>query len=585
MTQFERMLTYIWPRKLHNLRFLSTPGPAAVGYKDIDWARCNTELKTIQSEIVTAYRSRKFKHTKLLQKKLVRSFAARALAIKRVSSNKGSSTAGVDNILWTTDQLKINAVKSLKNLKNYRAQPVRRVYISKSDGSLRPLGIPTLFDRAVQALWYSALIPIAEEVSDDRSYGFKPFRSTRDCVQYLKLVVGSYTNTRRFVLDADIKSFFDTVSHEWLLQNIPMDPKILSEFIKAGYLDDSHFKETSEGFPQGGIISPVIANLTLDGLQKELNPEFLMTRYVDDFVVLGKSHQALEKEAIPIVESFLKIRGLKLNMRKTHITDIVKGFDFLGFNFREFPDKNRIKGSKKGIFLAQPSKIRILQFKRKLSTIIRNHKNIEPYVLILKLNPIIRGWSEYYRIATATRAFNLIGHHLFRTIWAMLTKKYRGLGRRVIRKRHFITRGNYRWVFTDRIKPEDSRVDLFQIQYVKMKRHMICRALNHLDPDNYSYFEKRRKNFATAEAYPRKIHQQLIQRQKGMCPVCLNSIRPTDDKEIHHILSRKHGGTDKKSNLVLLHKQCHHQVTHTKNQKLLASFIDRGVLRMPQNDK
>jgi RNA-directed DNA polymerase len=585
MIQSEKMQTYTRLFYVHIFCFSTSPGSAADKYRDIDWKACNNALRKKQAEIVRAYKEKDFSKVFELQQSLTRSFAARALAVRKVASNKGKNTPGIDKVIWKTNEQKFEVIVALRDLSKYKANPVRRVYIPKAKGAPRPLGIPTMFDRAVQTLWYFALIPIAEETADPQSYGFRPYRGVHDCATYLKLVCGSYTATRRFVLNADIKSFFDSVSQDWLVKNIPMDKRILKEFLKAGFLSDNDFEETPEGFPQGGVISPTIANMTLDGLKKALGEEFLMTRYADDFIVLGKTKRDLKLKALPIIQNFLSERGLELNLAKTTISTLEEGFEFLGFLFKEFPNENRAKGTKQGIFLVQPSPSKVKYFRAKLSSIVKEHKNKHVTTLIVKLNQILRGWAEYYRVSSATKCFNSISYHLFIIIWKMLKSRYRKVPRKEIIKRHFTKVGNLRWVLygpplsLPGNEQVIDKVTLFQINYVKMKRHSLCAPLNSFNPESYNYFAKRVARTSLLTAYTRRIQERLFVFQKGLCPVCDSPILDYDDKaEIYHIIPRAKGGSDKFKNLRLVHKECHYQITYTKNPKLLAAFKDAKII-------
>jgi RNA-directed DNA polymerase len=399
----------------------------ARNYDEIDWAQSQKELASLQYDVLKAYREKDSQKTILAQNKVVRSFAARSLAVRKVTSNKGAKTKGIDGIMISTKKDKFKLIQKLKNIgpSNYEAKPVRRVFIPKSPGKNRPLGIPTIVDRVVQTLYYFALDPIAEEQADIRSYGFRKYRGVNDCAIYLKLVLGNYTATRRFILKCDIKGFFPSVAHEWLLKNIPMDKRILEKFLKAGFLDNHIFNTTEEGFPQGSPISPTLANMTLNGLMDHIGGKFLMTRYADDFVIAGKTREELLNEAYPKVREFLEIRGLQLETEKTKVMEISEGFDFLGYHFREYYDPTRIKGTKQGIFLVKPSKEKIQQFKREISRTVRKYRKPPLYVLLQILNEKLRGWAEHYRTVTSQAAFKSIHYHVWKITWPMLLKKHR----------------------------------------------------------------------------------------------------------------------------------------------------------------
>lgn len=327
----------------HINKLVSAPFPRPNSWHEINWDRVNRSVKMMQNRIAKACKSGEWRRVRRLQRSLTRSPAARYLAIRRATENQGNKTAGVDGRRWTTPAEKWKAAQVLKR-RGYRALPLRRVFIPKPNGKQRPLGIPTMADRAMQALYMLALSPVAETMADPNSYGFRPWRSTADAMGQL------YCNlcrkrSARWVLEADIKGCFDHISHEWLIRNIPMDKDILQKWLRAGIINKGMFNATEEGTPQGGVISPVLANLALDGLETQLKKHLGVTRakkskvhvvrYADDFVITADTPELLEREIRPWVEEFLSHRGLELSPEKTRVISIHEGFDFLGWNFRK----------------------------------------------------------------------------------------------------------------------------------------------------------------------------------------------------------------------------------------------------------
>jgi RNA-directed DNA polymerase len=377
----------------------------------------------------------------------------------------------------------------------------------------------------------------------------------------------------------------------WLLDNVPLDKKILASFRKAGFLENVNFFDTDEGFPQGSPISQVLANFALNGLtdwiRKDLGNKFLFVRYADDFLILGESIEDLKKIALPRVIEFLELRGLKLNLAKTVITDISEGFNYLGYQFREYSNTTRAKGTKKGIFPVKPARKNINRFKRSLRELLRvtRHKDIN--YQIRKFNEKLRGWAEHYRTVSSTKAFNEIGAYVFKIFYRSLRKRHRSRNATWIYARYFTKIGTRNWILCSKARRKNGEdeitIKLFQIQDVTITRHIVCKELNSFDPENAIYFEKR-----IASGYRRSIvlgrqRTNLLKKQKGICPVCDGVLRDNfyEDLEVHHILPRKERGSDNLSNLLLLHKTCHQQITYSKNEHLRAVWKEKRIIKNP----
>ena len=311
----------------------------AKNWKSIDWNYARREVRRLQVRIAKAVKENRWNKVKVLQYLISRSFYAKLLAVKRVTSNKGKKTPGVDGVLWQGARAKGRAVYSLRR-RGYKPQPLRRIYIPKKNGKKRPLSIPTMYDRAMQALYKLSLAPVEETTADRNSYGFREGRSCADAIQAAFNAL-SKPNSATWVLEGDIKGCFDNISHEWMLRNIVMDKLVLQKWLKAGYVENGITYPTRKGTPQGGIISPMLSNITLDGLEEAVRcavprrSRVNFVRYADDFIITGKSKRLLENQIKPAVEGFLAERGLTLSQEKTVITYIKKGFTFLGQTFRK----------------------------------------------------------------------------------------------------------------------------------------------------------------------------------------------------------------------------------------------------------
>lgn len=362
-----------------------------VDWHSIDWATAHRTVRRLQTRIAKAVREGRWRKVKSLQWLLTHSFYGKTIAVKRVTENQGKKTPGVDGETWDTPELKAKVVMSLRR-RGYRPQPLRRVYIPKANGKKRPLGIPTMKDRAMQALHLLALEPVAETLADPNSYGFRPMRASRDAAAQC-LNASARSKSAQWVLDADISGCFDNISHDWLIANIPMDKTILRKWLKSGFVWQGQWFPTETGTPQGGIISPVLANMALDGMERLLWGRFgkpgsrtsmknkvNLIRYADDFVITGASKEVLE-EAKVLIEEFLKERGLSLSPEKTKIVHIEEGFDFLGWNVRKYDGKLLIK----------PAKKNVQAFLRKIRGIIKANKQAKQENLIGMLNPVIQG--------------------------------------------------------------------------------------------------------------------------------------------------------------------------------------------------
>lgn len=538
------------------------------GWHAIDWRAVAYNVKRLQARIVKATQSGKHGKAKALQWVLTHSFSARAEAVRRVTENSGKHTAGVDGVTWRTPDRKIEAVRNTGRRRGYKPLPLRRIYIPKASNpaKLRPLGIPTMRDRAEQALHLLGLDPIAETIQDANSYGFRRERSPADAIQQCFNALGK-RHSPEWVLEGDIKACFDEISHDWLLEHIPMHRKTLGQWLKAGYIERSALHATDAGTPQGGIISPVLANLALDGMEKTLRAAYPLSnqkgrrgkvnlvRFADDFIVTAATREILANEVRPMLEAFLHQRGLRLSDEKTHITHIDDGFDFLGQNIRRF------QGTK---LIITPSKRSVSAVKRRIHEVIKRNCAASGEELIRQLNPIMRGWCNYHRHVCSSRTFWKLTDYVFHRLISWARRKHRGKNMVYFKTRYFADRGGHAWVFSVARQRADGMLERVYLEYpshIHIERHVKVKSdANPYDPAWESYFEAR--GFSrTRDAFAGRIDlETLHRRQQGVCQRCGQAITPETGWERHHVQWRVFGGTDALDNLCLLHPNCHRQL-------------------------
>jgi len=423
-------------------------GPTA-GYEwaEVNWTKVNRVVKNLRQRIFRATLAGDLKKVRSLQKLMLRSRSNAMQSVRRVTQqNKGKNTPGADGIVVRTDRAREKMVETLLSHRSWRVQPVRRVYIPKANNKQRPLGIPTIFCRCRQAMAKNALEPEWEARFESTSYGFRPGRSCQDAIA--RIATLAWGNRRKkWVIDADIEGAFDNISHAHLLKAIGHCPArdLIRQWLKAGYMEMGRLHATPAGTPQGGVISPLLANIALHGMEQALSirrdgfghshqGSRAVVRYADDFVVFCES-RADAAVCVQILQRWLAKRGLRLSEEKTRIVHLQDGFDFLGFNIRHYRDRRTQSGWK---LLITPSKESIAQVKEKLRAIWRQGLHLPLKALIGRLNSVIRGWAYYFRTQVATKTFNgldtwmfhrqlrFVKHRHSRKTWKWLRSHYWG---------------------------------------------------------------------------------------------------------------------------------------------------------------
>lgn len=459
-------------------------------WQSIDWKAAESSVRRHQMRIAKAIQEGRHNKAKALQWLLTHSFNAKLLATKRVTQNRGSKTAGVDGKVCRTDKQKMQLAISLQR-RGYQAQPLRRVYIPKKNSKeKRALSIPTIGDRAMQALYLLALEPVSELAADINSYGFRPKRSTADAIEQCFKALCRKTSAQ-YILEGDIRKCFDSIDHRWLKNHIPMDKRMLGQWLSAGFMEERTLYPSKGGAPQGGIASPCLALMTLSGLENAVlsavnrSDKVHVVTYADDFIVTGVSKEILEQKVKPAIVRFLRERGLELSETKTKITHIDDGFDFLGFQIRKYQGK----------LLITPSRKSVKAFLDDIRKTIRKCPAIKTIELIQYLNLKIRGWAYYYRHVVAKETFTYVDNCIYEAIAGWVKQRHPEKNSKWWRENYFRSQGNRNWVFsTPDPNNKGQWIDLFKMVHIPISRHVkIIAQANPYESKWDEYFAKREK--------------------------------------------------------------------------------------------
>jgi RNA-directed DNA polymerase len=545
-------------------------------WHEIDWRNAHIFVSKLQKELVVAYNNNDMVKVYDLQMQLMFSFSARALAVRRVTTSSGGNTSGIDGIVWKNSKAKMSAINKLRDIvsqKNgmYKAGSVRRTWVTKTNSDqLRPLGIPNLFDRALQALVLLILDPIAEEISDVYSFGSRKFRSAQDAIQKVRSILDKPTRPM-YVWVVDVEKCFDEISHEFInrrLENLLCikGREFVEKWLKASIVDNGVITHPVKGTPQGSVISPLLCNITFNGLEEVVRPGkpsvnstagkklvgFWIIRYMDDFLITSPCLDSIPNKLIPKVKAFLAIRGLSVSESKSKIVNLYHDkFNFLGWTVCLVKRNSKYNKPGKGklVLVIKPRNDALTRIKRKIKVEFSPNKPIQ--AIIKNVNPIIRGWCNYFKSSYHSQQFfKVLGHYIFKIWWSWAKNKHR--------------KRNAQWIYKTYVFPDKKRswrmgFNEKQLIYDPTQCYQILvrnlrNGINpYVDPDYYT----NRKLITDVERFRKGVYEK----HKFKCPYCTASLYGDETIVLYLIVPESKGGTYSLKNTLPLHETCRDGIT------------------------